>query len=169
MKIRRAVIEDAKGIAIVQVDTWQTTYKNLVPDAFLNQMTYESREPIWKDIISTQSVYVAETNDKQIIGYSNGGKEKSGKYPEYFGELYGIYILKAYQKKGLGRELLKAVVKDLLANDIHSMTVIVFEENQSQLFYKALGGVKIDKGELEISEEKLKVVVYGWKDIRTFI
>lgn len=169
MKIRRAVIEDAKGISIVQVDTWKTTYKNLVPDAFLNQMTYESREPIWKDIISTQSVYVAETNDKQIIGYSNGGKEKSGKYPEYLGELYGIYILKAYQKKGLGRELLKAVVKDLLANDIRSMTVMVFEENQSQLFYKALGGVKIDKDELEISEEKLKVVVYGWKDIRTFI
>ena len=169
MKIRRAVMEDAKGIAVVQVDTWKTTYKNFVPDAFLNQMTYENREPIWKEIISTQSVYVAETNDKQIVGYSNGGKERSSKYPEYLGELYGIYILEAYQKKGLGRRLFKSVVIDLLEDDIHSMTVVVFEENQSQLFYKALGGVEIDKDELEISEEKLKVIVYGWKDISTLI
>ncbi|WP_407103134.1 hypothetical protein [Desemzia sp. FAM 24101] len=45
---------------------------------------------------------------------------------------------------------------DLLENDIHSMTVVVFEGKHSQLFYKALGEVNIDKDELEIFEENLR-------------
>jgi len=44
MKIRKATPSDAYNIAKVQVDTWKTAYKNIVPDNFLNQMTYASRE-----------------------------------------------------------------------------------------------------------------------------
>jgi len=44
MQIRKANLTDAKGVAKVQVDSWKTTYKNIVPDEYLNKMTYESRE-----------------------------------------------------------------------------------------------------------------------------
>lgn len=35
-----------------QVDSWKTTYKNMDPDEFLNQMSCASREEKWKGIIS---------------------------------------------------------------------------------------------------------------------
>ncbi|WP_324611575.1 hypothetical protein [Bacillus massiliglaciei] len=76
MKIRKADQTDAYGIAKVQVDSWQTTYKNIVPDDFLEEMTYEKREPKWKEIILNQEVFVSETNDGEIVGFSNGGKEQ---------------------------------------------------------------------------------------------
>ena len=46
--IRKAELEDAKGIAKVHVDSWRTTYKGIVPDTFLENLSYENREQIWK-------------------------------------------------------------------------------------------------------------------------
>lgn len=171
MKIRKAVPGDAKGVAKVHVDSWKTTYKNIIPNEYLTQMTYESREPKWKDIISKQAVYVAENNDGDIIGFSNGGKERTGNYPTYKGEIYAIYILEAFQRKGLGKLLLEPIIKDLMQEEIFSMTVLVLEENSSRLFYESLGAKKIDTVELDILGKKLNEFVYGWTDIRriTFI
>lgn len=169
MNIRRAVPDDARGVAKVQVDSWKTTYKNIVPDEYLNKMTYERREQKWKDIISDQTVFVAETDDGEIIGFSNGGKERTGKYPNYNGELYAIYILEAHQRKGLGKLLLEPIIEDLKENDIFSMIVLVLEENNSRLFYESLGAKKIDIVEIEVLGKKLNELVYGWEDIRAII
>ncbi|MGM8214726.1 GNAT family N-acetyltransferase [Bacillaceae bacterium W0354] len=165
MKIRKASSNDALGVAKVQVDSWKTTYKNIVPDEYLEQMTYENREKKWKDIISNQAVFIAENNSGEIIGFSNGGKERTGKYPDYKGELYAIYILEEHQRKGIGKLLLEPVIENLKQNNILSMTVSVLEDNKSRLFYEYLGARKIDTMEIEISGKKLNELVYGWKDI----
>ena len=166
MKVRKANPKDAIGVAKVQVDSWKTTYKNIIPNVFLNKMTYDSREQKWKEIISNQSVFVAETNEGEIVGFSNGGKERTGKYPNYSGELYAIYILETYQRKGLGKILLKPIIEDLKQNNIFSMTVLVLEENSSRLFYESLGAKQIDTIEIDILDKKLNELVYGWADIR---
>jgi ribosomal protein S18 acetylase RimI-like enzyme len=169
MKIRKANSTDAKGVAKVQVNSWKTTYKNIVPDEYLKQMTYESRGQKWKDIISNQAVFVAETNEGEIVGFSNGGKERTGKYPNYKGELYAIYILEEYQRNGLGKLLLEPIIEDLKQKEIFSMTVLVLEKNNSRLFYESLGAKKIDTVEIEILDKKLNELVYGWKDIREIV
>jgi ribosomal protein S18 acetylase RimI-like enzyme len=169
MNIRKAILTDAKGIAKVQVDSWKTTYKNIVSDDFLNQMSYESREQKWKDIILKEPVFVAENNEGEIVGFSNGGKERTGNYPNYKGELYAIYILKDYQRNGLGKLLLEPLIEELKQQDIFSMTVLVLEENSSRRFYESLGAKKIDTIEIELSGKKLSEIVYGWDDIRTIV
>src|SRR5699024_4054260 len=98
------------GVAKVQVDSWKTTYKNIVPDKYLNQMTYENRQEKWQDIIYKQIVFVAEYNKGEILGFSNVGVERTGKYPVYKVELYEKYILKEYEGKGIGKLLFKHVV-----------------------------------------------------------
>lgn len=40
MNIRKAVLADSKGIAKVHVDSWRTTYKNIIPDEFLKKLSY---------------------------------------------------------------------------------------------------------------------------------
>jgi GNAT superfamily N-acetyltransferase len=165
MLIRKAGQEDAIGISKVQVDTWKTTYRGIVPSEYLEAMTYESREQKWKEILKAGTVYVAE-DDERIVGFSCGGKERSGKYPEYQGELYAIYILQEYQRKGLGRSLLHPIIKDLLKQQIYKMLVIVLEKNPSRFFYESLGAGVIDTLETEFTGEKIPEKVYGWQDIR---
>ncbi|MBU8915202.1 GNAT family N-acetyltransferase [Bacillus sp. FJAT-29953] len=166
MKIRKAVLADAKGIAKVHVDSWKTTYANIVPDEYLNNLIFESREQLWVDNIPNGGVYVAENDEGEIVGFSSGGKERSGKYSGFDGELYAIYILKEYQGKGIGSALVKPIIDEIKALGIHSMLVLVLKDNSSRLFYEALGGKKIDKIEVEIAGRKLSELVYGWEDIR---
>ncbi|MCP3032497.1 GNAT family N-acetyltransferase [Halobacillus sp. A1] len=166
MKIRKATVTDAEGVAKVQVDSWHSTYKDIVPDEYLRKMTYESRGKKWKDLISMQPVYIAEDNKGKIIGFSNGGPERTGKYPEFEGELYAIYILKDHQRKGLGKQLLEPIIQELEDLGIYSMLVLVLEDNHSRFFYEKVGAEKVDIIEIEVSGKRLNEVVYGWKDIR---
>ncbi|MED3996062.1 GNAT family N-acetyltransferase [Peribacillus frigoritolerans] len=169
MRIRKAVLTDAKGIAKVHVDSWKTTYANIIPDEYLNNLAYEGREQLWKGNIPNSDVFVAENEEGKIVGFSSGGKERSGKYPDYTGELYAIYILKEYQGNGLGKLLVKPIIEELQQKKIFSMTVLVLEDNSSRLFYETLGGKKIDTIEVNISGKKLNELVYGWDNIRTLL
>lgn len=54
MNIRKAVLSDAKGIAKVHVDSWRTTYANIMTEAYLNQLSYEKREEMWNSNISNR-------------------------------------------------------------------------------------------------------------------
>ncbi len=75
-----------------------------------------------------------------------------------------IYILQEYQGQGIGRRLVTPVVEQLLDKNIHTMLVLVLEENKSCLFYEALGARKMDRLDVEIGGVNLKEVVYGWED-----
>lgn len=166
IKIRKAIVTDAKGIAKVHVDSWKTTYANIVPDEYLNNLSYESREQMWTNAIPYGGVYVAESNEGLIVGFSKGGKERSGNYNGYDGELYAIYLLKEYQGKGIGTALVKPIIDDIKGMGLNSMVVLVLEENISRQFYESLGGRKIDTIEVEIGGKKFSELVYGWEDIR---
>ena len=87
MQIRRANFDDVKGIAKVHVDSWQTTYKGVFPDEFLAKLSYEQRENLWKNNLEEQQVYVAENDSGEIVGFSVGGKERTGEYKKFIGEL----------------------------------------------------------------------------------
>ena len=169
MLIRKAEIEDVKGIAKVHVDSWRTTYKGIVPDTFLKSLSYEQRELIWKKGIKENHVFIAENENGRIVGFSTGGKERTGKYEAYTGELYAIYLLKEYQGKGIGRSLVQSVVNDLNGKNLNSMLIWAIEENPACRFYEALGGKQVDTEEIEIAGKKLSEVAYGWNEIADFI
>ncbi len=73
MTIRMATIEDAKGIAKVHVDSWRTTYKGIIPEDFLNNLSYEKRTELWIRNISRTDNYVivAENPEGEIIGFAD--------------------------------------------------------------------------------------------------
>ncbi|MET1013849.1 MAG: GNAT family N-acetyltransferase [Paenisporosarcina sp.] len=166
MRIRNANLADIKGIAKVHVDSWKTTYENIISEDFLNNLSYESREKVWKTNMSNMNVYVAENAEGDVVGFSTGGKERSGNYDGINGELYAIYILKEYQGQGLGRMLVKPVIDELLNLGIKSMLVLVLEKNSSFQFYEALGARQIEIIEVEIAGDKQNEIVYGWDDIK---
>ncbi|WP_242225286.1 GNAT family N-acetyltransferase [Bacillus cereus group sp. BfR-BA-01380] len=168
MYIVKANVNDAKELAHVHVDSWRETYEGIMPKEVLDKKSYEKREGLWRKILQEQQshVYVAKTVDGKIIGFADGGKERTGSY-EYEGELYAIYILKEYQRNHLGKKLLKAVAADLYKNDYQSMLVWVVANNPSKYFYEALQGSFID--EKVIEELHVKEIAYGWKDIKILL
>jgi hypothetical protein len=50
MQIREATMADVAAIASVHVESWRTTYKGLLPDDYLANLTYAQREPRWRAI-----------------------------------------------------------------------------------------------------------------------
>lgn len=169
MKIRKAVLEDASGIAKVHVDSWRTTYKEIVPEEFLKKLSYSAREEMWKNTIPTRDVFVAENDHGQIIGFAAGGEERSNDYSPYDGELYAIYIFEEQQKQGAGKKLLQKVVESLNRTGKQSMLVLVLKDNPAIHFYKALGAKEIDEIDIEIGGAKLKELVLVWEDINEIV
>jgi GNAT superfamily N-acetyltransferase len=169
MIIRRATLLDAPGIAKVHVDSWKTTYKDIIPSDYLNQLTYEPRQKMWESAIPQSAIFVAENDKGEIVGFSTGGKERSGNYDCYSGELYAIYLLEEYQGQGLGKKLIKPIIDELNRLNIKTMLVIVLEDNPSRHFYESLGAKQIDTLEIEIGGKKLNELVYGWEDIQTIV
>ncbi|MER2028571.1 MAG: hypothetical protein ABS903_05315 [Solibacillus sp.] len=91
--IRKANLSDAPGIAKVHVDSWRTTYKGIIPQSFLDGLSYEQRTILWKNNISDKNntIYVAE-NEGEIIGFVTGGKRNTNKEAGA-SDLTSIYLL----------------------------------------------------------------------------
>ena len=165
MWIRKAKVSDAAGIAKVSVDTWRTTYRGVVSDRVLAGLAYEKSEKKWDQIIASEKdiVFVAENHHGDIIGYANGGKERRN-HAVYEGELYALYLLQDYQKRGIGKQLLSSIASELAEWDIRTMFVWVLEQNPSRYFYEALGGKEVDETSIVIGGTSLKEIGYGWDD-----
>jgi L-amino acid N-acyltransferase YncA len=168
MNIRKAVLLDVNGIAKVHVDCWKSTYANIVPNEYISKLTYEKREKLWEQVIQNGNVFVAEDENGQIVGFADGGKERTGDYKEYPGEMYSIYILKSFQNRGIGKRLMKAVVNELLKQDIYSMLVWVLKDNNSRNFYEQMGGKVVASKTVDFSGKKLIELAFGWVDINSF-
>jgi GNAT superfamily N-acetyltransferase len=110
-------------------------------------------------------MYVAEATAKEIVGFAHSGPERSG-HPLYTGELYAIYLLAAYQRRGLGHQLMRAVVNGLLNQGLSSLLVWVLAANPARAFYEALGGQYVTEREITIGTARLTEVAYGWRDMR---
>ena len=92
----------------------------------------------------------------EIVGFVLGGFEQYDltlKIPgirKYVGELRAIYVLKEYQRRGIGVNLVKMVVERLLENKINSMIVWVLKDNSNRKFYEILRGRNVGQKMLEI-------------------
>ncbi len=172
MNIREATIQDAPSIAKVHIDSWRTTYQGIIPNHFFFVLSYERSENMWRDIISKSPTsgftFVAELEKGNIVGFANGGPEREDN-PEYTGEIYAIYLLKEFQRMGIGRLLTAALVNRLIQIGLCSQLGWVLEMNPARRFYEALGGKIVSQKVINIGGNDLTVVSYGWRDAHTLL
>ncbi|HLY28598.1 MAG TPA: GNAT family N-acetyltransferase [Aggregatilineales bacterium] len=165
---------DAHDIAVVHVASWQTTYRNIMPATFLDQLAVEPRERYWASLLCSDPrfdplhIMIVAEEQGRVVGFATGGPERSGKYP-YLGELYALYLLEAYQRQGIGRQLVTQVAQRLAQRDMKSMLVWVLTENPSREFYAHLGGEPVGSQLVTIGGESYEEIGYGWKDVSTMI
>ena len=170
-RIRKATAADSCGIARVHVDSWRSSYADVVPSDVLAGLSYGDRQKMWDGILDSQTkdkhCYVAETSDDRIVGFACGGPV-SENLEHYEGEIYSIYLLEDFQRGGIGRQLLLSTAGRMKDDGIESMLLWVFEKNHgARRFYESLGGELIGRKKISIGAADLVELAYGWKDIRT--
>jgi signal transduction histidine kinase len=170
--IRPAMCDDAASIARVHVDSWRTTYRGIVPDAHLASLSVTQREQYWHSVICDETrsefVYVAEDIDGNIVGFSSGGPARNAPSP-YTGELYAIYLLETYQRKGIGQRLVLATAARLIRMGHQAMMLWVLADNPARRFYESLEGQPITSQRITLGGMELEEVAYGWQDIGALV
>lgn len=144
--IRKANVEDSRGIVEVKMSSWLTTYKGLMPDEVLKnrQDTIEERIPRTESQIREyNNIYVAVDNDR-VIGTMSYGESRNEKYKDY-GEINFIYLLDEYKGQGIGKKLFMTGIKELIDMGYNSMILNVLEGNKTIGFYEKYSGKKIDQ------------------------
>ncbi|WP_042147794.1 GNAT family N-acetyltransferase [Paucisalibacillus sp. EB02] len=166
MSVRRAVMADAQGIAKVHVDSWRSTYKNIIPDSFLKNLSYDKRTELWKRNISREGnyVYVAENKEGEIVGFADCGKRENNSV-DNSGDLTSIYLLEEYQGKGLGKQLLKQLFFKFEELGYTRVFVEVLEDNKTRYFYEHCGASLLRTEKIIIAGVELNLLIYEWDDV----
>lgn len=165
MIIRKAKIEDAKDITQVYIDTWKITYKDLLDKQFLNSLTI-TEEQINKKIDKIKkdnNFIVCEVNNK-VVGVLTYEKSINSEYPDS-GEIKTLYVLYEYQKKGIGKKLFNAGVKELIKLGFNDMIITCLVGNKSNDFYVYMGGKLIKQIDSVTAGEKTKENLYYFENI----
>jgi GNAT superfamily N-acetyltransferase len=159
-------------MARVHVETWQTTYRGMVPDERLDRLTIESDIAggfgSWlKEPPPGVAQFVAATPAGEVVAFALGCPNRESD-PDYTGELGAIYVLKSHQGRGIGTALVGEVARFLVSTEHTSMIVWVLERNPYRRFYEHLGGTFVRKRihSSRIVAGPVPEVSYGWKDLR---
>lgn len=166
MDVRRAVVDDARGIAEVHVSSWQKGYVGVVPEEFLRSLSVDHRESVWRAALGREgeaAVWVAEEGGA-LVGWISAGKSRDPDAGPASGELWAIYVDPRCWGRGVGRALWREAEAHLRASGFTSVTLWVLEENERGLrFYRALGFVvdpgrrlEIERGGKQLVEIRLR-------------
>lgn len=103
--IERGIVEDSYELSLVHVKSWQESYAQLLEANFLAALDPNEREKTWRDNFLSLDfeVFVARNEKQAIVGFASLATRQYHGQPCLF--LKGLYLLKAYQKEGIGRAL----------------------------------------------------------------
>lgn len=168
MRTREARPADSPAIAAVHVDSWRSTYPGILSEEVLAGLSYQDRERMWQGSLTTHRssnfVYVVESDDGPVVGFTAAGKERTGR-TDFQGEIYAIYLLKDYHGRGWGRQLFLAAAGRLALEGLNGLMLWVLAANPTRGFYEALGGRLLGEQPIQIGPDSLVEVAYGWEDL----
>ncbi len=135
--IRKATIDDVASLGNVYYQCWQTTYKGLINDEYLASQSIDKCIRIFDE--DYRNCICAEIN-KQIIGLLTYNISPDKVIEQNEAHIGALYILKEYQKQGIGRMLINSLLEYMqkMAIDIVGLWVVAANKNALQ-FYEHYG------------------------------
>lgn len=140
--VRRAQAADAAAIGAVHYRAWMETYTGLLSPAYLARMSAERSTEIFRRE-GCRQMFVAVVGD-EIVGFCGYGAGRGSGIPETCGEIYGIYVLRAYQNRHLGKQLLERAKAALREMGFSEACLWVLAENERAIRFYEKNGFVLD-------------------------
>ncbi len=173
MNIRPATETDISDLASIHVAGWRAAYGGLVDQAYLDAADADEKAAQWRQWFADgeTATLIARDEANKAAGFVSFGRLRtpppgmSPIRPLYSAEIYALYLLPDVWRQGLGRRLLGEAARALKDRKHKSLCLWVLDGNRrANDFYKALGGQRIGKKQVEIGGKLLPEAAYGWRD-----
>lgn len=152
--LRDASEADLRPLAELHVRTFRETHGG-GPAAAVRERQWRSKFDSGELVFCV----VLEDRSGDLIGFARGELHESEVLSEFRGELNKIYLLREYQRRGLGRRLLCAAAERFLAHGVTSMLLFGDAKSPSNGFYEAMRGERLYGANAEFHGG------YGWPDL----
>lgn len=136
--IRMALPEDAYNFTDCHISIWQSAYKGIVPNEYLNNMSNEVEQRV-ENYVNTltnpdKCEYYCVMLSEKMIGFII--------IELITGEIWAIYLSKEFWGSGYGKEMLDFSVRALEQVGHNEISLWVFENNsRARRFYDKNGFV----------------------------
>jgi ribosomal protein S18 acetylase RimI-like enzyme len=169
MTIRAAGLADAVAIAQLHTHSWQTAYRGILSDDFLEGALPENRRMLWHTRLSDsdradQFVLVDEQGGA-IRGFACAYLEAD---PEWGCLLDNLHVVPDLKGQGLGKQLMTAVAERAwLCDPCGRLHLCAYEQNRAaRRFYERLGGAITERqAELAPDGTQVNAVRYCWSEL----
>lgn len=155
---RDATENDIPELGRLHALTWAETYGAKNANIHLRQNQWrkafsEEDDGSWFCIL-----VINKTNG--LVGFAKGKIFRNKNVTEQHGDLDKIYLLRDYQRLGLGKKLFDFVVQRFLSKGINDMVLFGVPQNPSCGFHEAMGGERLysEKGTFDGG--------YRWRDLK---
>jgi ribosomal protein S18 acetylase RimI-like enzyme len=141
--LRKASSEDARAIAVIQVQASRAAYEAVAPPGYFYGFTAPRRVAAWRTVLArrrdTEQIIVAEESG-QIRGYAHFGPSRDPSAPPSTAELYSLYVAPSHWRRGFGRRLLAESLRELARMTFDDVTLWVLATNRpARAFYERFG------------------------------
>lgn len=154
--VRRATPDDASDIASINILAWQTAYRGLLPDSYLDGLSAPERIPRWADRIrdlpaSQRAWVVADGISGDTVGYCISGayrsaRSESGPPVGRAGEIYAIYVHPDAWGTGAGWAAFSTGVAELRNQGFARAVLWMLEGNERGTRFYSRCGWTLDGG-----------------------
>jgi ribosomal protein S18 acetylase RimI-like enzyme len=139
--IRRAHLGDATAIARVHTQVWKENYNGIINQSYLDALLFKDEDR--RDVLSHQdarkATWVACNQQREIVGFCDFGRARS--HDHILGEVYALYLLKEYQRIGIGSTLWRQAKNHFSHLNLIPYCVWVLRENRlARQFYEKHNG-----------------------------
>ena len=166
--VRKASPTDASAIAHVYVASWRSTYGGLLPPAVLRGMSEVRETLFWWTALCAQRprsvTLVMQDRQGKAIGFIAAGPERAVAGGQR-AEVYTLYLLEEFQRRGLGTRLLAGAADALQAGGFGSLVVWVLAGNPARAFYEHLGAERVAARTIRMGGQSVHELAFAWPDL----
>ncbi|HVK89960.1 MAG TPA: GNAT family N-acetyltransferase [Mycoplana sp.] len=171
IEIRPGRTADVFAIGRVLVETWRATFRGLLDDAYLDRMSPAEqavRHMSRRNALGVGHFVAIDRTSGALVGFVNFGPARYSS-PTPVGEIYALYVLPAYQGRGIGGELVRAVARRMVEGGTVTLFAWVLSTNPNRIFYERMGAIPVETGIIGLGGHRYEQVAYAWRDLHLLI
>jgi ribosomal protein S18 acetylase RimI-like enzyme len=161
IRVRKGRPSDAKVLADVFRESWQHSYRGIIPHLHLETMIRRRGCDWWANALRSGDTILVLEAGRKVGGYATWGPARMRGPNE--GEIYELYLVPTFQGLGFGERLFESCRAGLDERRLNGLIVWALAENTPAIdFYWRRGGRPIMRAFDRIGGAKLEKIAFTW-------